>query len=101
MSQIAHSAPHDLETHEKVTSRRFTLKAPTPAPDLEEVKTAEPEQELTETQRNFLSYQAINYAPPSLPPTLTPSPGMLEFRVSNAARHSLTRLSTPPPTQAV
>lgn len=96
MSQIAHSAPHDLETHEKVTKARFTLKGPGPTLPLEEELPAEPEPELTETQRNFLAYQAINYAPPSLPRTLTPSPGMLEFRASAAARHSLTRLATPP-----
>ena len=96
MSQIAHSAPHDLETHVKTTSCRFTLKAPTPTPHLAEVETAEPKEELTETQRIFLAYQAISYAPPSLPPTLTPSQGMREFRASAAARHSITRLSTPP-----
>ena len=100
MSQIAHSAPHDLATHERVTSNRFTLRAPDAEPLLEEDLPVEPEPELTETQRNFLAYQAINYAPPSLPPTLTPSPGMLEYRSSAAARHSLTRLTTTPPTSA-
>lgn len=95
MSLIVHSAPRDLETHEQMTSSRFTLRAPVVTHDVEEKEPAEPEPELTETQRNFLDFQAVNYAPPSLPPTRTPSAGMLQFRSSAAARHSITRLGTP------